>query len=452
MNGPVEVVVLSDASGQLGSASVLDPQTGNTLITYRGGGPVPARALGLLGGDHVLCADEKRPLLHAWALHSQEPVHRGVRLVTPGRVAALAASPDGTHVVAAVAEKLHVWQVASGCMVGVAEGHAGAVTAVRFLDDGSHFVSAGEDCAVAVWSLAQLASVGRAAVHEPGRRTPPRHVFRDHSLPVSDLHVGAGGARARVFTASADRTCKVYDLSSGTLLLTVVFDRCLTAVAADALEGEAFVGTAAGDIFQFSLRDPPRGREQLVHRDEAKMFVGHTGAVTCLSVSLDGATLLSGSSDRSVVLWDVPSRQAVRTLPCKGAVSNAFFHLAPRRLFSEPSGPRVTLHSLQRSTLANARELVVDVVTTEETGLEPEDPSASLEDASSELEHVRTIAELKKINALLYKFAAEKLLQPFTDAVGQTDETAADDPSSVQNKKRKKRIKKKKAKNKYKIL
>ena len=34
-----------------------------------------------------------------------------IRIVCPGRVSALAATPDGAYCVAAIAEKIHVWEV-----------------------------------------------------------------------------------------------------------------------------------------------------------------------------------------------------------------------------------------------------------------------------------------------------------------------------------------------------
>lgn len=40
--------------------------------------------------------------------------------------------------------------------------------------------------------------------------------------------------------------------------------------------------------------------------------------MTCLSVSTDGSVLLSGSHDESVRLWDVKSKQCLRTVTLKG--------------------------------------------------------------------------------------------------------------------------------------
>ena len=40
--------------------------------------------------------------------------------------------------------------------------------------------------------------------------------------------------------------------------------------------------------------------------------------VCCLTVTLDGTKLISGSKDSSVKLWDIISRQCIRTMPHKG--------------------------------------------------------------------------------------------------------------------------------------
>lgn len=47
--------------------------------------------------------------------------------------------------------------------------------------------------------------------HEQIETAPPaaEHVWSGHSLPVTDVHCGLGGMRARVYTCSDDRTCKV---------------------------------------------------------------------------------------------------------------------------------------------------------------------------------------------------------------------------------------------------
>lgn len=64
--------------------------------------------------------------------------------------------------------------------------------------------------------------------------------------------------------------------------------------------------------------------------------------MTCLSVSTDGSVLLSGSHDESVRLWDVKSKQSLRTVTLKGPVTNAAIILAPPSMLNpefRPSSP-----------------------------------------------------------------------------------------------------------------
>ena len=42
-----------------------------------------------------------------------------------------------------------------------------------------------------------------------GSNTEPRYVWSNHSLPVTDIHVGSRAVRSRVLTASMDQTCRV---------------------------------------------------------------------------------------------------------------------------------------------------------------------------------------------------------------------------------------------------
>lgn len=48
---------------------------------------------------------------------------------------------------------------------------------------------------------------------DPSRILAPRHVWSQHTLPVTDLHCGFGGPMARVATASLDQTIKVVSLT-----------------------------------------------------------------------------------------------------------------------------------------------------------------------------------------------------------------------------------------------
>lgn len=442
MSNVVEVAVTCEGSGQLWNACVWDPHVGTPLMTYKGGGVAAPHSLCLLGKDYLMISDVTKPVLYAWQLNSQQPVSAaGIRLVCPGRVTSLAVSPDGCYCVTAVAEKLHVWQIASGRHLAVTVRHFQPVICVCFTDDGSHFVSGGEDGLVLVWSLAYLISNDGGGEIIAGRHEP-RHVFSDHSLPVQDLYVGPGGMRARLISVAMDRTCKLYDLASGTLLLSLVFDCLLSAVTMDITEVEVFVGGSDGNIYQFGLHSPPRMQEyHLTEEEKAKKFTGHTKAVTCLSASVDGVTLLSGSLDTEVMLWHIPSRQCIRIIHHKGPVTNAFFTVAPKCIFSEEVKPTFVLHSFQKSSDLNEGTMAISVRMTQSNWHAIDDDngddyyykksdSISVASSTSEVRALKEqLASLKKINSDLYGFAVEKLLKPFSDIQVQDEKSSG--PSTM---------------------
>ncbi len=61
---------------------------------------------------------------------------------------------------------------------------------------------------------------------------------------------------------------------------------------------------------------------------------GHSGDVTCLTFSPDGKQIASGSSDRTVKLWDVLSGQEVRSFNCSHAVRAMAFNPDGNLLFA----------------------------------------------------------------------------------------------------------------------
>lgn len=347
MSEHIEIAVTSEASGAPWTCCAWDARAGTHLMPYRAGGSVAAAAhsIAYLNGRHIVAANATKPLLHIWPVNSQEQAP-GVRFVTPGRCTALDATPDGNYIIAGIAESVYVWQLCSGRLLAVLARHFQTVTSVRCTSDGSHFVSAGQDGMVFVWNLLTVVGGGGSATQRgSGAQPAPLYAFADHALPVTDVHVSRDGMRGHLATVSLDRSVKLYDLASGQQLLSVVFEDALTAVTVDHLDGHVYVGSATGAIYSFGLAAPPRQREHHVVMASAasvaadelppNRFAGHAAGtrVTALSVSLDGESLLSGGEDGNALVWDIGSRQLVRTMAHKGAVLNAFFALAPAVMF-----------------------------------------------------------------------------------------------------------------------
>ncbi len=163
----------------------------------------------------LVAAQHRRPALHVWEWGTPSSA-AAQKIVLPEAPSCLAVSPDDQYCVVGTASgKVHLWQVASGrFLASLPAAHFRAVSVLRFSSDGSHFLSAGDDSIVHVWCLQTVLT---QAVPDAV------HTWTEHSLPITDLAVGCGGAWARVATASKDRTVKLWELCPGTLLHTIAF-------------------------------------------------------------------------------------------------------------------------------------------------------------------------------------------------------------------------------------
>ena len=252
----------------------------------------------MIGNTFLISSQTKQPLLNVWQLnkHEQKPL----KYITPGILQSLAASPCGHILVGTVEERIYVWQTSSGKLLRIINnGHYQRINVTKFTADGSCFVTAGEDGNVILWQ----------------QDSPkPKQVWSHHTLGVTDFHLGMGGLNSRIFTASKDQTVKVYSVASGQFLLDIEFDSKLLAIAIDSAEENGFVGTDNGLVYKFSLTNPPRDLKMTMIPNDKNTFKGHTKEVSCLSVSLDGLNLASGSADNEVRIWDIKSCQCIKVI------------------------------------------------------------------------------------------------------------------------------------------
>ena len=67
MSAPTEVLVTSDASGQLWNLCVWDVYSGVAIANYKGGCSA-AQTLSCLAGQYFISASNGKSLLHVWAV------------------------------------------------------------------------------------------------------------------------------------------------------------------------------------------------------------------------------------------------------------------------------------------------------------------------------------------------------------------------------------------------
>ncbi|XP_026501269.2 WD repeat-containing protein 18 [Vanessa tameamea] len=428
MSNLLEVLITCDSNNTLWTCSIWDSYTGTNLMTYKGGGTAENHTLSFIGSDYLAVVQKTKPVLHVWPLNSQQTV-QGMRFILPGKASAFAVTPDGSYCVAGIEEKIYVWQISSGSLLTIINRHYQKVSLLKFTNDGRFFISAAEDGMVMVWSLATVAANPEVELvtQTIAGQHDPAYIFSDHSLPVTDLYISKTGMHGRLFTVSSDRSCKVYDLTCGEMLLNLIFDEPLSAIVLDVLELNAFIGTTEGKIFQCSLTNPPRNRDVLVNNgDNMNIFSSHTKAVTCLSISLNGDILMSGSNDEQLILWHIRSRQPVRIIRHKGPITNAFFTTNYDAIYKQDFTPGIVLHSLERTLEKNSENVSeIEVIVKKDSNFWPTCGDMSIDTtydnfASKEIDVVskqneaklkEELEKMKSINSNLYALSIENALK-----------------------------------------
>ncbi|XP_076249777.1 WD repeat-containing protein 18 [Calliopsis andreniformis] len=418
-----EVILTSDSTGEHWSAAAWDPRTGSILSTYKNAGALAPKTLQFLSDSYIIGADLTKSRIHVWSLNNPNPVPN-LRLTTPGKVTALSCTPNGAYIVAAISEKLFCWQVCNGRLLGNLSQHYQTVTCLSFSKDGSIFASGAEDGLVFVWSLYRVLN---------DERCSPLHCFSHHTLPVKDLQFGHAGARGRLCSVALDRTCNIYEPASGLLLLTLVFDVPLTSVCMNARDSDLFVGCTNGNIYRFNLHEPPRGIEHHVQvrkdgtAESVAVFQGHKSTIVSMSISIDCRYLLSGSISGEVHVWDIASRQVLRTIDHKGPITAAFFGKYYENFRVNDLKPRLQVSSLQRiSDDTDGKESTIEMIMRDRNPMDVlnfddyaehgGDSQVSESLSSSKLLEMRQeIERLKKINAAIYQYSVKRILDKSDD-------------------------------------
>ncbi len=167
-------------------------------------------------------------------------------------------------------------------------GHKGKVRCVAISRDGRAAVSASEDRTLKLWDLPTGTLV---------------RTVRGHSEKLTCVAITPDGKAA--LAGDAGGALKLWELSTGNALST--FERHADSVSCVAILPDGKAAISGSYDRTLKLWDLTTGKER-------HTFLGHSGPVRALAVAPDGRTAISGSEDSTLKVWDLSTGHELRTL------------------------------------------------------------------------------------------------------------------------------------------
>jgi len=278
------------------------------------------------------------------------------------QVISVAFSPDGLHLLSGSGDRsMRLWNVATGKELYRFEADKIQVRSVAFSADGRYALSGGADGVVRLWRLPDLSADKPGAENKPQPLAPDEvRRFVGHRGPVRGVAISPDGTRA--LSASGypygDRTIRLWDLKTGQQIRTFTDPEMQWVYHAAFLPDGRRALSVSNDIVlrlwdletgKILRRFRGVGEPLIVTRDgrqallghpndtaihvwdvetgkELRRFIGHSSRPSCLALSPDGHTLLSGSGDATMRLWDMETGKELRQFPGHtGPISSVAF-------------------------------------------------------------------------------------------------------------------------------
>ena len=219
-----------------------------------------------------------------WRTHNGQTI----RILEHPRLAiALAFCPRGTILATGCADsKLRLWDIETGNIIRVCEGHSAEVWAVSFSPDGKWIVSGSYDRTIRLWNTATGESIREPQAH--GDTVAGVAFSPDGKLLASACYDGA----VRLWDVANWQEIQVCRGHSNPFE-TVAFSRDRKIIASASGNDLALFDTASGQ--------------------EIRACKGHTKAIRAAAFSEDGKSVAAGSGDGTVRVWDAATGQQLAT-------------------------------------------------------------------------------------------------------------------------------------------
>jgi WD40 repeat protein len=230
--------------------------------------------------------------LQNYPLHNvnftESDLSRSVFTETLGNILSAAFSPKGLLATCDTDCNIRLWEVKTGKLVAICQGHPNWVRSVAFSPDGEMLASGGADRLVKLWNVSTGACI------------------KTYSGQVGEVFsVAFSRDGTKIASGSGDNTIKLWDTRTGECLQTL-------SGHTDWVRSVAFSPTT--DLLASGSQDGTMRIWDANTGDCIKVCTEHQGWVRSVAFNGNGNLLASGSSDRNINLWKGDTGEYLKTI------------------------------------------------------------------------------------------------------------------------------------------
>ncbi|HEX3148140.1 MAG TPA: WD40 repeat domain-containing protein [Gemmataceae bacterium] len=216
-------------------------------------------------------------------------------------VRAIAWSRDGKWVASTAGNEIHIWDPESGKLKTALKGHDKPASAIAFAPDGQTLASGSDDTSVRLWDLAKGTETANlnADFDKKQKNQVNAITFSPNGKLVAAVN---GNGQLQIWNPGLEKAKRLvsgFDAHPPGPAYQVAFGKDTSIIYTSGTDSLAKQWVGLG----------PDGETIPGHGRPTKLE-GHTQNVTALAVSQDGKFLATGSSDKTIRLWDMTGTSA----------------------------------------------------------------------------------------------------------------------------------------------
>lgn len=286
-------------------------------------------------GGVILCCSANKTQIAWWQFSKQQKLFS---IATKEPISWLKILQKGTHILAGSSSgTVYIWNAQSGKLLAEVKAHYEAIQHIALSSDDSLVLTTCSGGAAKLWVISDMLISSLDKVDNTDDKlilseSEPIAEYKGHNNQITGAWINPFDTR--VYTWSSDKTCKIWDMFSGTEIKTITCISSIRSMAVDKLESMIYLGCKNKNVYWFPI-ETSAGPNQ-VSKKSKRILNAHRNEICTLSLTKNEKYLVVGTIDGVLYIWDLEQEDKFVTLEThkdKGEISNIIAITKPLWMF-----------------------------------------------------------------------------------------------------------------------